>query len=88
MFVPRAHDEGLEGLVAAQVAGCLVLEEQGAGDGLDELADEVELFVAVRSAAQRAVMSTSMPMMAGRPSNAVRLPKTSRSMRPPSLRRP
>jgi hypothetical protein len=36
--------------------------------------------LAVRSAAQRAVMSTSMPMMAGRPSNSVRMPKTSSSI--------
>ena len=43
-FFPRLAEEGLEGLVAAQVAGVFVLEEQRAGDRLDELADEMQLF--------------------------------------------
>ena len=36
--------EGFEGFVAAQVAGLLVLEKQRAGNRLDELPDEAELF--------------------------------------------
>ena len=42
--VAGASEEGFEGLVAADVAALFVLEEQRAGDGLDELGGEVELL--------------------------------------------